>query len=140
MSASATDFARHAAKTALNYLLLALLCILLGAVYELFSHEVYSFWMIYAFVFPLAGGTLPFLLMLLRPRRWYPGAVGRKLYHSGIATLTVGSIMQGILEIYGTTNRLTRMYGYVGVPLLIAGIVLALIRPASAGRSMRKRL
>lgn len=47
-------------KTALYYLFISLFCILFGAVYELFSHEVYSYFMLYAFVIPLGGGALPF--------------------------------------------------------------------------------
>lgn len=122
MYTSDTDVSRKALKTAFVYLLVSLFCALFGAVYERFSHEVYSFYMIYAFVFPLAGGTLPFLAISLFRKR-YPGAVARNLYHSGIATLTVGSIVQGILDIYGTTNRLTGLYWIVGAILVISGIV-----------------
>ena len=103
-------------------MLVSLFCALFGAVYERFSHGVYSFYMIYAFVFPLAGGTLPFLAISLFRKR-YPGAVARNLYHSGVATLTVGSIVQGVLAIYGTTNRLTGLYWIVGVILVVSGIV-----------------
>lgn len=122
MYTSDTDISRKALKTAFAYLLVSLLCALFGAVYERFSHGVYSFYMIYAFAFPLAGGTLPFLAISLFRKR-YPGAVARNLYHSGIATLTVGSIVQGILDIYGTTNRLTGLYWIVGVILVVSGIV-----------------
>lgn len=55
--------AKRASRTAFVYLLVSLFCALFGAVYEVFSHEVYSFYMIYAFAFPLAGGTLPFFLL-----------------------------------------------------------------------------
>ena len=48
------------AKTGFIYLLLALVLALFGAVYEVFSHGVYSYYMLYAFAFPLAGGALPF--------------------------------------------------------------------------------
>lgn len=122
MYTSDTDISRKALKTAFLYLLVSLFCALFGAAYERFSHEVYSFYMIYAFVFPLAGGTFPFLAISLFRKR-YPGAVARNLYHSGIATLTVGSIVQGVLDIYGTTNRLTGLYWIVGVILVISGIV-----------------
>lgn len=117
------DIQRRAAKTAFVYLLVGLFCAFFGAVYEVFSHEVYSFFMIYAFAFPLAGGTLPFLVISLFRFKKYPGAVAGNLYHSGIATLTVGSIIQGVLDIYGTTNGLTRLYWYMGAILVVAGIV-----------------
>lgn len=127
MCTSDIDILRNASKTAFTYLLCSLFCVLFGAVYEIFSHEVYSFYMIYAFVFPLAGGVLPFLAAsLFRPGR-YPGIVARNLYHSGIASLTVGSIMQGILDIYGTTNGLVRTYWYAGILFIIAGIAIMFI-------------
>ena len=122
MYTSDNDITRQAAKTAFIYLLISLFCALFGAVYEMFSHEVYSFYMLYAFTFPLAGGTLPFLAMSLFRKR-YPKTISRNIYHSGIATLTVGSIIQGVLEIYGTTNHLTGLYWLVGVILLFAGII-----------------
>ena len=122
MSTSDNDIARRALKTAFVYLLISLFCALFGAVYEVFSHGVYSYYMLYAFAFPLAGGTFPFLAISLFRKR-YPEIVVRNICHSGIATLTVGSIIQGVLEIYGTTNRLTGLYWIVGIILLLAGMI-----------------
>lgn len=107
------------ASTGFVYLFLSLFCTLFGAVYEYFSHEVYSYYMLYAFVFPLAGGVLPFFLLALGDFP-LPDRVSFNLYHSGIASLTVGSIVQGILEIYGTTNRLVSVYWIAG--LLFVGL------------------
>lgn len=115
--------ARSAAKTAFVYLLISLFLVLFGAVYEMFSHEVYSFYMLYAFVFPLAGGVLPFSVTHLCGAKWYPRIRTRRLYHSGIATLAVGSIIQGVLEIYGTTNALTRWYWIIGTGLVVLSII-----------------
>lgn len=114
---------KHASKTAFVYLLISLFCVLFGAVYELYSHEVYSFYMIYAFAFPLVGGTLPFYILNLVRAKKYPRAIARNLYHSGIATLTVGSIMKGVLDIYGTTNMLTGYYWLIGAVLLAVGVI-----------------
>lgn len=116
-------------KTALYYLVISLLCALFGAVYEGFSHGVYSYYMLYAFAIPLVGGTFPFLLAGVgnaeafrnfRKRKADP--IATKSWHFGIAALTVGSILQGILEIYGTTNRLIKYYLYAGVLLLLASV------------------
>ena len=112
-------------KTAWRYLLISLFCVLFGAVYEVFSYEVYSFFMIYAFVFPLLLGVLPFLLIRLRGART-PNPVCRNLYHAGVATLTVGSIIAGVVEIYGTTNALILLYWMVGILLLLIPTVLYL--------------
>lgn len=113
-------------KTAFVYLLISLFCVLFGAVYEYFSHEVYSGYMIYAFIFSMISAGA-FLAICLLPLKKYPGAIARNLYHSGIATLTVGSIIRGVLDIYGTTNSLDRLYWIAGVVLLVAGIVGYLI-------------
>lgn len=111
------------ARTGFLYLFISMFCILFGAVYEYFSHEVYSYYMLYAFVFPLVGGAVPFLGLAFYNKR-LPGKVSCNLYHSGIATLTVGSFFQGALEIYGTTNRLIVIYWWLGILFLLTGIIL----------------
>ena len=119
---------QQASKTAFIYLLVSLFCIIFGAVYEIYSHEVYSYYMIYAFAFPLVGGTLQFMLLNIIPAKKYPNAVARNLYHSGIATLTVGSIVHGVLDIYGTTNALSLYYWLVGVAILLIGLITFVIQ------------
>ena len=111
----------------------ALFCALFGAVYERFSHGVYSYAMIYAFAFPLVLGALPLYLIgaLNAP---YPGRLLRSVYHAGIATLTVGSIVTGILEIYGTTVSLTLAYWIVGSALVLLGACVYLIRAVAFSR------
>ena len=49
-----------AIKTGLQYFTAALFCALFGAVYELFSHSVFSYYMLYAFMIPPVGGALLF--------------------------------------------------------------------------------
>ena len=117
----------QAVRTAHNYIKISLFIALFGAIYELFSHEVYSYHMIYAFVIPLAGGALPFLAIAMGRAKRYPGKISRSLYHAGIATLTVGSIMSGVLAIYGTTNNLLGAYWIIG-GLLITGALLTIFR------------
>ena len=109
-------------KLILIDLIAALFCALFGAVYEAFGHGVYSYGMIYAFAFPLAFGVLPlYLIDILHAP--YPGKALRELWHAGIATLTVGSIVTGVLEIYGTTNPLTIVYWIFGAAFIAAGAV-----------------
>lgn len=117
---SGTDtMSRKAGHTCFAYLLVSIFVALFGGIYEIFSHGVYSGYMIYAFAFPLVGGALPFLTCCLSQRFPHPGALVRNLYHSGIATLTTGSIVRGILEIYGTTNSLSGLYWVLGIALLL---------------------
>ena len=83
-------------------------------IYECFSHQVYSNWMLLAFLFPLLGGALPYALLARASRAAQPGVLSRCLYDSGLAALTVGSVFLGVLEIYGTTSRLSAVYWICG--------------------------
>lgn len=112
------------AVTGFVYLLISLFCAVFGAVYEHFSHEVYSGFMVYAFLFPLCGGTIVFYGLSLFGKH-FPSRLAYNLYNSGIAALTVGSIFTGVLEIYGTTNRLTMVYWIAGAAFVFAGIAAA---------------
>ena len=114
----------------IRYLTAAMLAAAAGAVYELFSHGVYSNYMIYAFMVPLACGALPNLLAarVSAGRRKAPADAEGSTLSSGlqlaaIATLTAGCFMKGVLEIYGTTNRLTAVYAVLGLALLTAAII-----------------
>jgi hypothetical protein len=113
-------------KLILTDLLASLFCVLFGAVYEVYGHGVYSYGMIYAFAFPLVLGVLPFMLltMLHAP---YPNRFARGAYHAGIAALTVGSLVSGALEIYGTTNPLTLVYWIAGGALTAFGAAAYLV-------------
>ena len=104
-----------------------LFLVLFGAVYELFSHGVYSYFMIYAFVIPLLFGVVMYIIMLITGK--YPGRLFLNLWNSAIATLSAGSVFQGVLEIYGTTNSLVIVYPIVGGVLVILSLVSLLIKP-----------
>ncbi len=93
---------------------------LFGAVYECFSHQVYSKAMIFAFLIPLLGGLIPCSLLSLIPCRDRPSERSRSLWDAGLAALTVGSVFRGILEIYGTTSRLSAVY--TGAGAILAGL------------------
>lgn len=93
---------------------------LFGAIYEAFSHEVYSYYMIYAFAIPLLLGILPGTVLLLRKR--YPGRITFNLWNAGIAALSTGCVFKGVLDIFGTTNALSVVYPVAGFALLTAGL------------------
>lgn len=130
---SATACGRQAARISFVYLAAALLTALFGGVYELFSHGVWSGWMVYAFAFPLAGGALPYAAVGLWGKR-LPDPTVRLLGHCAVATFTVGSLVQGVLAIYGTTNRLTGCYWAVGGLLCALAAVLAVKAAAKRER------
>ena len=94
---------------------------LFGAIYELFSHDVYSYYMIYAFGIPLVMGVLPYETMLISGK--YPGRLFYNFWNTAIATLSIGCLFSGVLSIYGTTNSLIIVYPIAGVILIIMGLV-----------------
>ena len=59
---------KRAAVNCRNYAAVSAFMLLFGAVYEYFSHGVFSAFMVYAFLIPLLGGYLPFRLFLLPVR------------------------------------------------------------------------
>ena len=81
--------------------------------------------MIYAFILPLFLGLLPCLIMLCGKMR-LPGETAVKMWNSGIAVLTLGMVCKGVLDIYGTTNRLIYVYPVAGAVFLAAGLILFL--------------
>ena len=98
---------------------------LFGAIYEAFSHEVYSYFMIYAFAVPLMLGVLPYTLLLIS--RKYPGRAALNFWNSGIAVLSVGCVFRGVLEIYGTTNSLCVIYPVAGSLFLTIGLIIGIV-------------
>lgn len=127
---STSDIKRNRGlKTAFVYLLITLFCILFGAVYEYFGRGVWSYFMIYNFVFPLVFGVLVFFIIGLKGVRLYPNAASALCYHGFIASLTLGFIMKGVLDIYGTTNHLLYVYFVLGGLLFIAALVLYFAKP-----------
>ena len=124
LSTSATNNYKYIFR---NYLIISGFCALFSAVYEYFSFGVYAAAMICVFLYPLLGGALP-ALVLYRLRFTPPqDAVWVWLYRCGLATLTVGSIVQGVLDIYGTENNLTVWYWFVGCGLCIINGILYII-------------
>ena len=99
----------------------AAFCILFAAIYEAFSHQVYSLFMIGAFLFPVLLGIVP---DLIRKKIGHTGnEIALTLQQCGIYTLTVGSIFRGILEIYGTTNSAGAVYWVAGGVLFAGGMI-----------------
>ncbi len=110
-------------KRLILYISITLFCGIFSAIYEHFSHGVYSSYMISLFAFPLIGGVLPQIL-LMTGRIPYPSVIVSRLYHTGIATLSVGCCMTGIFEIYGSASALTKYYWYAGLALLLVSVLL----------------
>ena len=131
----------------IRYLAAAVIVAAAGLIYEMFSHGVYSAFMAYAFMVPLLGGALPAFLMARRSLQTnkkravsgHSSAAGPSRTHSAsllqlaaVVTLTAGSLIKGVLDIYGTTNRLIMVYPVIGAAFAIAAVAVYLITYASS--------
>ncbi len=89
--------------------------LIFAIIYELFSHRVYSIFMLGAFLIPLI-----FLLIARVAKRLN---INWNFYEWAIITFTLYSIIRGILEIYGTTNSLINVYLILGVVWLSLSLI-----------------
>ena len=120
-------------KAGMRYLAASVLIAAAAAVYGLFSHGVYSYYMTYAFMIPLLGGAVPYLASALKDMGKHDGPVtetdgirrGRiaEMQLAVIATLTAGSVLKGVLDIYGTSNRLLIVYPVIAVIMAAAAAI-----------------
>ena len=96
-----------------------------GAIYEYYSHGVYSYYMIYAFMIPLIMGVIPYIHLLTRGK--FVSGMFLNFWNSAIATLSMGCVFQGVLKIYGTTNKLVIIYPVVTAILIVVALVAAIM-------------
>lgn len=108
----------------IKYLLFTLFIITFSLIYEIFSFGVYSIFMILAFTMPLLGLIINFIIYKFKIKY---NVKSLKLLDLSIITLTIGSILQGVLDIYGTTNYLIYFYLVIGILLLILSIIFKVI-------------
>ena len=113
------------------YIIVTLVCILFAMIYESFSHGVISNFMIYAFAIPLIFGVGVYYMAYFWKIKKLPNKFENKTYNAWIATLTIGSIVEGVLQIYGTTNSKIYVYLIAGIVLLISSIISYLLRRVS---------
>lgn len=106
------------------YAVESLLALVIGAVYELFSHQVYSPFMYLMFMIPLLLGVLPNLAARILDKSFIASKDARATYKLGILTLIFGSFLKGVLDIYGTSSVYPILYLPVAGLLLIVALGL----------------
>ncbi|MBR5337185.1 MAG: hypothetical protein IK152_04315 [Lachnospiraceae bacterium] len=114
---------RTTLKHSLYLLLFAAFCALFGAVYEAFSFGVYSNFMIYSFAVPLLFGIL--MLVLYIKKKDVPQNILHLLEMISV-TSALGFIAKGVVDIYGSENRLLIVYPVLaGILVVITLVMLA---------------
>ncbi|WP_303870929.1 hypothetical protein [Acetobacterium wieringae] len=134
-------------KTIAVYLLMTVLAIAVNLIYGLFGHGVHSAAMTGMFLYPLLGGALGYLLIdryMVFITRFVVYRIGYNSFNSGLAALTVGSFLKGILEIAGTNSPYLIIFFFlgwvaVGIGLVVFGfLVVSNQRFLKAGKRMKK--
>ena len=108
-------------KIVKTYIFTTLFCIVFNTVYSLFGHGVTSPFMSYAYAFSLVLGVGGFILV---GQLHLENRMAFNLYNAGIATLTVGSLLRGIIDIAGADTIYPVYYFVVGAGLAVVGGLL----------------
>lgn len=111
-------------KGLVRYANVSTLCLLFSFVYEQFSHQVYSGYMVGLFAIPLVLGVVPRVIMIVKPALDRGGPWAKTVHAFAVATLITGSLLQGIVEIYGTTSGAIKYYFIAGCVLLLVSLIL----------------
>ena len=95
--------------------------LIFGIIYELFSHGVISYYMIFAFLIPLINFLINIIFISGKIKI---NKLSKNLFSMSIYSFTFLSIIKGVLDIYGTTNNLIFIYLIFGLILLVTSIIL----------------
>ena len=108
-----------------KYLIFSGICLIFGGIYEIFSHQVYSMFMIFSFLIPLVMGAVVYTVLMRNS--FFVNNISNDLYKMSVYTFTFGSIMKGVLDIYGTTNNKLLIYLIAGLILFVSAVVLQVV-------------
>lgn len=112
-----------ACKKASAYIPVTIFVMLLGFVYELFGHGVYSPFMVYAFVFPLVFGLVFWYLMSRVQKEVVINSLFVNSWTAMLFTFMMGFLYKGVLDIYGTYAKLSLVYWIVGGVLFMVSVI-----------------
>jgi len=110
-------------KKAVRYLAASILTLVFSLVYEHFSFGVTSAFLLSAFLFSLAGAVLCRALA----KASFDPSWSSVFLTTGIAWLTIGALLQGMLAIYGTENALMMVYPAMGIFFLLLTVVSLIV-------------
>ena len=110
---------RSISKILNSYLIAFAFCSVFAIVYELFAKGIISFWMLGMPLFPFVLGVIPALILEKTGRSFSDWAL--QIWNCGVITLTVGSLLNGIFDIFGTYFDMFGLFMISGSVLLVIG-------------------
>ncbi|WP_170242664.1 hypothetical protein [Streptococcus suis] len=119
MSTSVTKSSRTS-RTLISYLTGSIFLFIFSRIYQALSYGEVSFFMNYLFCIPLIGGILLTGLLLFKPSL---SRMAYNLWNSGIATITAGFLLRGIINLSGRSTSLDQPYWYLGAGFLALALL-----------------
>ncbi|RIX48664.1 hypothetical protein D3P08_24500 [Paenibacillus nanensis] len=128
MAIKTGKYEKQLRRTVWGHLIAAAAAAAVDKVYGIYSHGVDSAAMSWMFLYPLVGGALYCFIM----GRLFPSIthsvscrVFLNLHNSGIAALTIASLLSGVFEIAGTNSSHLFYYDAAGWGFIAAGLITA---------------
>ncbi len=110
------------------YLAISLLCLITFLIYNQFSHGVTSPFMTWLFGWPLLLGVIPYAILAIIPANLYPERLAFNIYNTGVASLTVSSLLKGIFDIAGNSSIYQKYLMIFGIVVTASGLLVYLIQ------------
>jgi len=106
-------------KTAVVYALITVFFFIFSRIYEHFSFGETSVYMHYLFGVPLIGGMVLLIFQKMIPNL---SRLSLNLWNSAVATIAMGVLFRGIVNLSGRSTTMDLPYWYMGIGL--AGLAL----------------
>ncbi|HEL9628678.1 hypothetical protein [Streptococcus suis] len=131
LSTSVTNSTTRVSRTFISYLAITAFLFIFSRIYESLSYGEVSVFMHYMFCVPLIGGAVLLGLLQLIPTL---SRLSYNLWNSGVATITAGYLLRGIINLSGRSTTLDQPYWYIGAAFLVLSLVGLFINPSANNR------
>ncbi|WP_105107780.1 hypothetical protein [Streptococcus suis] len=108
------------ARTFITYLATTAFLFIFSRIYESLSYGEVSVFMHYMFCVTLIGGGLLLGLLTIKPNL---SRMTFNLWNSGVATITAGFLLRGIINLSGRSTTLDQPYWFIGAGFLILALI-----------------
>ena len=108
------------ARTFITYLATTAFLFIFSRIYESLSYGEVSIFMHYMFCVTLIGGALLLGMLTLKPNL---SRMTFNLWNSGVATITAGFLLRGIINLSGRSTTLDQPYWFIGTGFLVLALI-----------------
>lgn len=110
-------------KTVITYTAMSVFAFVTDKIYSIFSHGVGSNAMSSMWIWLICLGAVFYLLLeiICKKAKKTTNRLFSNIYNSGLAVFVVGMLLQGIVEIAGTSSGFILFYKAAGILLMVIG-------------------